>query len=83
MKTSMTLGLLVLGVANGFFSLAISMSIPAATFINTSTYYSGSCTPFAWVDFALDVTDDLASTNLMFEVEDLGGPSRPAPNPLG
>jgi hypothetical protein len=45
--------------------------------LTVGQYIGGSCTPGAWVDFALNVTSALEGSNLMFEVEDKGAANNP------
>ena len=56
------------------FSLTVGNGTPGDY---TPNYVSGSCTPNSWVDYQFNVTKEMADTNLMFEVEDLGDSYNP------
>ena len=45
--------------------------------LTVGQHIAGSCTPGAWVDFTLNVTEALEGSNLMFEVEDKGAANNP------
>ena len=45
--------------------------------LTVSEPIGASCTPGAWVDFELTVTEALEGSNLMFEVEDKGEANNP------
>ena len=45
--------------------------------IEVNEYVTGSCTPNAWVDYVLNVTEDLVDSNLLFEVKYLDEPYDP------
>ena len=53
----------------------VSGSNPSAANVHSislGTTYTGSCTPNAWEDFELTVSDELSDCNLLFEVIDTG-----------
>ena len=45
--------------------------------IALNEHVSGACTPNAWIDYVLNVTEEMADTNLLFEVKSLDEPYDP------
>ena len=51
---------------------ATSVSADAhVTEVFVNTHLLGSCTPYAWQDYVINVTESMIGLNLLFEVEDM------------
>ena len=73
-----TRGLLACALASApLLALGATVVDSHKNLIALNEHVSGACTPNAWIDYVLNVTEEMADTNLLFEVKSLDEPYDP------